>query len=191
MNKYITIILGVASLLSCHKPKPCKTNNSDFNKLYQSILISNNNFIEDETLDTEIHAYTFSVSTPQQICAIGYKSLPAISGQKYNMVLVDSLNNNVLFSINEIFNSTTTSYVSLTNTIELAPGIKYTINRIQENWNPYITNAIGRVLLTQNYDSLSFPYSNSEIQIYNTSFYSLGGPLYNIGIPYIDIIFKE
>lgn len=96
-----------------------------------------------------------------------------------------------MLSLNEIFSPTTTSYISLTNPVELTPGNNYTINRIQTNWNPYITNAIGRVLFTQNFDSLSFPYSNGIIKIHNTSFYSLGGPLYNIGIPYIDIVFKD
>lgn len=191
MKKYIYQFLALIIFSSCSKPNPCKTNKSDFNDLYNNILTSNNNTIEDDMMDTEIHAYTFSVTTPQEICAIGYKSWPAISNQKYNIVIIDSLNNNTLLSVNETFSPTTTSYISLTNPIELAPGNFYTINRIQTNWNPFITNTIGRMLFSQQMDSLNFPYTNGVISIHKSAFYSMGGPLYNIGIPYIDIVFKD
>lgn len=184
-------ILLIFSLFGCNKSKPCNTNKSSFNDLYVNTLTSNSNLTDWELIDTEIHAYTFSVTTPQEICAVGYRSLQAISNQKYHIVIIDSLNNNTLLSINENFSPTTTSYIFLSNTVTLSPGILYTINRIQTNWNPYISNTIGRVLTTPNLDSLNFPFSNGTLKIHNSSFYSMGGPAYNIGIPYIDIVFKD
>jgi hypothetical protein len=142
---------------------------------------------EDVSFDTEIHEYTFTLSADREVCKIGYQSQPGISSTPYLIEIVDNSNNVIIYSNNHTFSSTTTSYVTPTSTINLQSGLSYTIRRIQTNWKTDITFTIGRLARKNQMD---FPYSSGIMTITTADFYQRGGPLTELAVPYIDLIFK-
>jgi len=189
-NVLFLLIITTIGFLGCHKKNHCNSTNSSFNQLYESIHTNKPSLIDDFMMDLEVHAYTFSVSDTQEVCSIGYQAAPNMSSKNYKIVIIDSLSNTVLYSENHLFNSNNTSYVTPGISIKLLPGINYTINRIQLNWSPSITNTVGRVLYSNNL-SIPFPFSDGNITLVSSNFYGTGSPLLNFGVPFIDIVFKK
>jgi hypothetical protein len=189
MKKLILIL--VFGIISCtpddsNLPESdCDNSTSDFQTLYQNMLGSGH--MDKVTYDTEIHEYTFMLSSDQEVCEIGYQSQPGIATTPYVIEIVDNSTTNVVYSGSHIFSATGTSYVPPTSAIHLIAGTAYTIKRIQTNWGANIGNTIGR-LATQN--TMGFPYTNGTITITGSNFHQNGGPAIDYGVPYIDIIFK-
>jgi len=163
----------------------CDNSNSPFQSLFQSLITSGHT--DDVTFDTEIHEYTFTLSSNKEVCEIGYQSQPGIASTAYVIEIFDNLSSTVIYSDLHTFSSTGTSYVTPTSVINLQSGVSYTIKRIQTNWGSNFSNIIGR--LARN-NPMNFPYTNGIMTITNADFYQNGGPLTNLAVPYIDIILK-
>jgi hypothetical protein len=163
----------------------CNNSTSEFQSIFKNMLSSG--YEEDVSFDTEIHEYTFTLSADREVCKIGYQSQPGISSTPYLIEIVDNSKNVIIYSNNHTFSSTTTSYVTPTSTINLQSGLSYTIRRIQTNWKTDITFTIGRLARKNQMD---FPYSSGIMTITTADFYQRGGPLTELAVPYIDLIFK-
>lgn len=167
---------------------PCNSTNTIFNQLYTNVVAlpghQNNT-----TFDTEIHEYTFTFSQTKTICSIGYQSQPAIAATPYLMEIIDNTSNTVIYSGNHVFSSANTSYVSITPTLIVA-NQSYTIRRtiLLSNAGNQFANIIGRVV-HQPGALVSFPQSFGIMTITGANFYQNGGPLVNMGIPYIDFAY--
>ncbi len=164
---------------------PCDYSNSEFQTLYQSLISSG--YTDATSYDTEIHEYTFTLSENKEVCEIGYQSQPGIKSTPYIIEISDDQANSLIYSDSHVFSSNETSYVEPTSPIFLQAGISYTIRRIQTHWDGNIGNVIGRLARK---DSMNFPYTNGIVTITGANFYQNGGPLVDMGIPYIDLIFK-
>jgi hypothetical protein len=180
------------SLLSCEKDEPlnklpvaCNSSNSVFNQLYNNLVhISPNQ--NEVTMDSEIHSYSFEVSSSKTICKIGYQSLPTFYQTPYVIEIYDSTSNTLLYNGSHTFSYSFTSYVPITP-ITLIVGHSYTIRRIQTNWGGTIVNTIGRLVHDPN-GNITFPVTFGVLTITGSSFgYS---DTYNWAIPYIDIVFQ-
>lgn len=192
-NIGILIIIGL-TITSCSTGTspvpvpPCNSTNTIFNQLYTNVVAlpghQNTN-----TFDTEIHEYTFTLSQTKTICSIGYQSQPAIAATPYLMEIVDNNTNTVIYSGNHVFSSANTSYVSITPTLIVA-NQSYTIRRtiLLINAGNQFANIIGRVV-NQPGALVSFPQSFGIMTITGANFYQNGGPLVNMGIPYIDFAY--
>lgn len=144
--------------------------------------------VNDITFDTEIHEYTFQFSANKTICSIGYQSQPAIAAAPYLIQILDA-SNNIVYSSPHIFSSANTSYVPITPT-PIVANQSYTIRRtiLLSNAGNSFQNIIGRVV-RQNGALVSFPQTFGIMTITGANFYQNGGPLLNMGIPYIDIAY--
>lgn len=167
---------------------PCSSTNTIFNQLYANVvtLPGHQNNI---TFDTEIHEYTFTLSQNKTICSIGYQSQLAIAAVPYKMEIVDNNTNIVIYTGNHVFSSANTSYVSITPTPIIA-NQSYTIRRtmLLANAGNNFSNIIGRVV-HQPGALVSFPQTFGIMTITGANFYQNGGPLINMGIPYIDFAY--
>lgn len=167
---------------------PCTTTNTTFNQLYANVVVlpghQNTN-----TFDTEIHEYTFTLSQNKTVCSIGYQSQPATASVPYTMQIIDNNTNTPIYSGSHLFSSANTSYVSITPTA-LVANQSYTIRRtiLVANAGNNFANIIGRVV-NQPGALVSFPQSFGIMTITGANFYQNGGPLVNMGIPYIDIAY--
>jgi hypothetical protein len=168
-------------------PPPCSSVNTAFQQLYGNVVAlpghQNTN-----TFDTEKHEYTFMLSVNKTICSVGYQSQTAIAGTPYLIEILDA-SNNVIYAGNHVFSSVNTSYVSITPTAIIA-NQQYTIRRtiLLVNAGNAFINIIGRVV-NQPGALVSFPQSFGIMTITGANFYQNGGPLVNMGIPFIDFAY--
>ena len=188
--KRIVILLSVFSIVGCgddEKPIPCDITSSEFQTIFQSMI--NSGHTDEVTYDTEIHEYTFTLSANREVCEIGYQSQPAISSTPYLIEILDNSNATTIYSNNHTFSSTTTSYVTPAVIVNLQSGVSYTVRRkilLNDAGNQF-GNIIGRIASNS---PMSFPYANGVMAITGADFYQNGGPLTNLGIPYIDLILR-
>lgn len=195
MKNYIGLfaLLICFSLINigCHKPTGCSTNDSLFRQLFSNVKNSNPNYVDIITMDTKIHAYTFTVSSQKEVCFIGYQSYSGLDQIHYKIVIMDSVNNSTIYSNNHLFSSGQVSYISPSQVITFLPGKEYTINRVQNN-NVSLAELTGRLLHNNNL-SLPFPFINGDLTITGSNFYdnTTSGNLQSYGIPYIELIFKQ
>lgn len=165
----------------------CVATNSIFGQLYDN-LATTSGYQDKIFMDTEIHAYTFTLNNQQEVCKIGYQSQTDIATVPYLMEIVDNSTSLVVYSGSHVFSDTNTSYVTPNSTVILQANTSYTIKRIQSNWAPFISSTIGRVV--ENRQGMSFPYNFNGMTISSTNFYQNGGPVPNFAVPYIDLVFR-
>ncbi|MCK0145494.1 hypothetical protein MWU78_07560 [Arenibacter sp. F26102] len=183
----IILILGIVSCTPDDGDPTvfCDNSTSEFQTLYQNMISAGHT--DNVTYDTEIHEYTFMLSTTKEVCEIGYQSQTGIAATPYVIEIVDNTTANTIYTGSHTFTATGTSYVTPTVAINLQAGISYTVKRIQTNWGANIGNTIGRLATT---NTMSFPYTNGIMTITGSNFHQNGGPAIDFGVPYIDIIFK-
>ena len=188
--KLYVVLLCVFSIVGCgddDEPILCDNTSSEFQTIFQSMISSGHT--DQVTYDTEIHEYTFTLSANREVCEIGYQSQPAISSTPYLIEILDNSTTTTIYSNNHTFSSTTTSYVTPAVTVNLQSGISYTVRRtiLLSNAGNQFGNIIGRIARNS---PMSFPYSNGIMTITDADFYQNGGPLTNLGVPYIDLILR-
>lgn len=201
--QFVVLFFAAILVFSCTKnegdtkpldPKPeCITINSQFNNLYAGLLASTTNPIYQNliTYDSEIHSYTFEVSSNQTICSVGYQSQLAIANIPYVIEIFDVSANQIIYSGSHIFSATSTSFVTLNIPVNLAATRSYIIKRIQSNYAPIsISSTIGRVATNVTGAPLSLPFSNGILKITGTKLYQNAAVVTNQYLPYIDIVFK-
>ena len=167
----------------------CDTTNTIFNQLYNNVLSTPPN-VEEVTMDSDLHAYTFEVTSPATICKIGYRSQPTFEAFPYLIEIYNNSTNSLAYSGNHTFSSSNTEYVSITPVV-LTVGNSYTIKRIQNNLTNDLTILLGRVVGPQpdSGGQLNFPYTFGNLTITGSSFEANAGSD-NYLLPYIDIVFE-
>jgi hypothetical protein len=171
----------------------CDDTNTEFKQLYNQTVASsilNHDIIN---YDSEIHSYTFEVTTAKTICSVGYQSQPALSTTPYIIEVWDvtSTTPAMVGTVTSMFSSTTTSYVPFTTPIILTVGNIYQVKRIQTNWGTDISNTVGRMVCTVTGAPIStFPFTFGSLKITGSSLYQNAGTQTDWAIPYIDIVFE-
>lgn len=188
--KYIVIFSGIAIYaLSCTQEKDelleCDPNYSEFKNIFEGTLASGH--VDEVTMDTEIHEYTFNLSTAKELCMVGYQSIAGMETTPYLIQIVDLSTNAVIYGESNTFSSVETAYVLPSGPVYFQAGVDYTISRTQTNWGTNIGNTIGRVARK---DTMDFPYSMDGMTITTSNFHQNGGPSVDFGLPFIDLIFK-
>ena len=190
---HLSLAILILAVTGCNKNDDSVSKgtgtNSDFDQLYMNYA-SSSAYKDERKMDAEVHAYTFQVSRAHTIYQIGYQSEPAISTTPYLMEIYDSTSARLLYSGAHTFSPTATSYVSIAP-VAVMPGHKYIVRRIQTNWGSILSNAIGRIL---DYKTPSraaarsiFPTTVGDLTVSGSIFYGKAGPIYELGLPYIDL----
>ena len=186
--KIYVILISFIFIFGCNeedKLDSCNNSTSEFHSIFKNMTTSGHKDIE--TFDTEVHEYSFTLTANKEICKIGYQSQPGVASTAYLIEIIDNSSNVIIYSNNHTFSSTTTSYATPSLPVNLQSGISYTIKRIQLNWGSNIGNTIGRI---SSKSPMDFPYSNGIMTITSANFYQNGGPLTDLGVPYIDLLLK-
>ena len=191
-----TFIIGPSCGSSVPTPvvvtPPCPTANTLFQQLFTATATANPTFTDQTSIDLLIHEYTFKANINETICSIGYQGNAVLYANSlpYTIDIVDVATNTVIYTGNHLFNSTSTSYVSITPT-NLIANQSYTIRRKipAGGYMGNISNTTGR-LLSFTAASGAFPATFGALTIISSNFYGSGGPIPNAAIPYIDIVFQ-
>ena len=170
----------------------CNTTNTFFQQQYNALLGNVANYTESNTMDLSTHEYSFKVGIGSYtICKVGYQGNSALQAANipYTIEIADA-SNTILFSGSHVFASNTTDYFSITP-VTLIAGQVYTIRRTINNSTVPLSNTIGRII-QKNSGTMNFPYTTGAgaFTITASNFYGRGGPVPNIGIPFIDIVFQ-
>ncbi|MDN3677451.1 hypothetical protein QWY90_08980 [Flavobacterium paronense] len=195
----VTVLLITATLVigpSCTSPQAsapagCNTGLSPFKTLWSDVVTAHPAYTDSNTMDLDVHEYTFTLNANQTVCSIGYQGNANLytASVPYTIEIYNNTDATMVYSGNIIFNSNSTDYHSV-NGISLLAGKSYSIRRIVSNYLGNVINTTGRMLsfTTGN----PFPVTSNGMTITSSNFYSLGtpGPDSNIGIPYIDLIFE-
>lgn len=172
-------------------PAPaCSTSNTLFQQIYNNVASTTGN-TDVVTYDNNVHEYNFRVSVNKIICSVGYQSLPAVVSQLYKIEIIDNTTTATLYNNSSTFSSSATSYVSVPN-ITVIPGHDYTIRRTLTNDLSIITNTVGRMAKSSSNPTITFPNTVGDLTITSSSFYQSGSTptVFNLGIPFIDIVFQ-
>jgi hypothetical protein len=183
---FIFFLVSVA-LISCKKGK-FKTNDSDFQNIYNSLIKSKHD--ADITWDAEVHSYNFVLSENKSITSIGYQSQPELNSTDYIIEILNNTDSSVVYSGSHQFSSNELSYVVPNNLINLQSGVHYTINRIQTNWGQYITETVGHLVHTEQSD---YPLNYGVLTITESKFHDYGSMSSwqkFKGLPRIDIVLE-
>lgn len=187
-NLLLTISIVVYAI-SCTQDKDelleCDPSYSEFKNIYESLIVGGH--IDGDWIDTEIHEYSFNVSSARELCMIGYQSQSGMESTPYLMQIIDNSTNSIIYGDSKTFSSIETSYIIPQAPVHFQPGVNYTVRRTQTDWGTNIANTIGRVAIK---DSMEFPYSADGMTITNSDFYQTGGPSPDFAVPFIDLVFK-
>ena len=191
MKKIIKIVTLLLVLNGCSSENKsvnsCNETNSTFNQLYNSVVLTH---FDGFGYAREVHSYNFEVLSNKTICKIGYQSRASMSTVPYLIEIIDNTSNTTLYSENNIFSSTSTSYIAITP-ILLTVGHSYTIKRIQVNWGSNFGDPEGRVV-SDAVGDINFPITYGELRITGGASYDLNNPVQdNQKIPYIDLVFEN
>ncbi len=195
LNLFGIALIGLMSLLnsgcgsSSTDPTPCSTTGTYFQAIYSNTTAAAGN-TDMVTYDSEIHEYSFRLSSNKTVCSVGYQSQPAIASLPYTIELRDSTTNTTVFSISSTFSSSATSYVSVPSNPVLTTGHVYTLKRIITSYGGLITNTVGRMAISTSFTPLSFPTSSGNMSIIGSKYYQNATAVSDVGIPFIDIVFK-
>ncbi len=183
------ISLTIHSGCNPNNPNPnCSSSNTVFNQLYNNQLSNNTDYQDVNSVDLEIHSYTFNVSSAQTICKIGYQGNAAATSP-YTIRIRNAANNQIIYTGSFTFSNTQTSYVNV-GPIALQPGINYKIER-ELNSQSNFANLTGRIMRRDSaVSNVSFPITNGVLTITSSSFSGMGGPIVDAYLPYIDIVFQ-
>lgn len=183
------IALTIHSGCNPNNPNPnCSSTNTVFNQLYNNHLTNNSNYQDVNSVDLEIHSYTFNVSTAQTICKIGYQG-NAGATSPYTIRIRNAANNQIIYTGNFTFSNTQTSYVNV-GPINLQPGVTYIIERELTSQSNF-ANLTGKIIRDNSAAGpVSFPITNGMLTITSSSFSGMGGPIVDYYLPYIDIVFQ-
>ncbi|ESU29922.1 hypothetical protein FLJC2902T_04030 [Flavobacterium limnosediminis JC2902] len=175
----------------------CDVGNTTFQQMYSSLAVASSSH-ELVTMDSEIHEYSFTLSSSKTICSIGYQSVHSDPAIPYIIEIENNDTNIVLYSGTHIFSQTATSYVAPTSTISLLPNVSYSIRRIQTNWDGDAYNVCGRLI--ESYDNLNtisvLPISLNGMTVTGSKFSDVSDATNGPGdidfiLPYIDIVFEN
>lgn len=195
----VPVIIIAAALFatgsSCTTPTPpppaatCNNANSQFNQLFNFAKTTMAGSTDVNTMDLLTHEYTFMPIVNQVVCQVGYQgnSILFANNIPYTIEIANSANV-ILYSGNHIFQSTVTDYKNI-GPVSLIAGQSYTIRRTVTNYMGNLNTTQGR-MLSFNVPANHFPVINNGLTISASNFYGTGGPVPNIGIPYIDIVFQ-
>jgi hypothetical protein len=168
--------------------QPCDIQLSLLNLLDDKALARTATALNVNTWMSDVHQYTFSVTTTYKICQIGYSGNAALfTGNKpYKIEIIKEADGTVIYTGSHKFNSGAIDYQSITK-LPLLANIKYIVRRTAIGYSDPIETQ-GKVITIPS--ATYFPITNVLYTIHGSSNLVNGKGVDNAGIPYIDLVFE-
>ena len=146
-------------------------------------LLTNQGYLEDFTMSTEVHEYTFSLNQPATVCSIGYQGFDS---EPYLMQILDA-EGNILFSQEMTFSFTSQENIAI-DPINLGAGQSYTVRRTKEVYET--TDELNGYIIFEEGMNTTFPIEYNNFTIESADFYGGDGPFPNAALPRISLGFN-
>jgi hypothetical protein len=188
----VSAVLATGSSCTSVPPPPavtCDVTNTKFKQLFTFAKTTMAGSVDVTTMDLLTHEYTFTPTANEVICKVGYQgnSILFANNIPYTIEIVNSANA-IMYTGNHVFQSTAIDYKTI-GPVNLTAGQSYTIKRTVTNYMSNLATTTGR-MLSFNLPANHFPVTNNGLTITASNFSGAGGPVPNIGIPYIEIVFQ-
>ncbi len=158
----------------------CETLNSPIVQLFSSLVSNTTDYIDEpEWMDLETHEYNVTINVSGEICSIGYQNPSTYTGD----YLMEIIGPNGTYAGVHTFSQTATEYISIPP-IQVNAGDTFTIRRTIQTYTN-LNETVGRMIRRTNSANIAFPINLGNTTINSSNFYGAGGPVPNIGIPYI------
>ena len=193
-TRIISFILAATFLISCSDDDNDSTNNvckEVDSGISQGLITAFSNVAgyDDlpEYMDLETHQYTIKINTDGEICSIGYRNPSTYTGS-YTMEISNVTSGNNYTGVHS-FSQSATSYVSITP-ITVQSGDVIKVKRTILPGYGLLNKTIGRIFRKSDFTNVPYPITAGNVEFLSSDFYGAGGPVPNIGQPYITLGFK-
>src|SRR5690554_50430 len=183
-------ILSLFALSSCDNDDDLTNNVCD--DAYVNIAItdafSTANGYDDhpESMDLETHEYRMVINADGEICSVGYQNPSTWTGDYLIEVINET--SQASYSGTHSFSQAHLDYQSITPVTVSSGDIIKVMRTILNSTS--LNETVGRIFRKSDYSDVPYPITVGNIEFLSSNFYGNGGPVLNIGQPYIPIGFK-
>ncbi|MCX7551597.1 hypothetical protein [Xanthomarina sp. F2636L] len=194
MKKFKTFaILSVISLFvlsSCDNDDDMTNNVCDDSYVNTAITnaFSTANGYDDlpEYMDLKTHQYRIKINADGEICSVGYQNPSSWTGD-YVIEIINETSS-ASYSGTHSFSQTQLDYQIITPVAVSAGDIIKVMRTISNNTS--LNETVGRVLRKSDFTDVPYPITQGNVEFLSSNFYGSGGPVPNLGQPYIPLGFK-
>jgi len=141
-----------------------------------------------EFMDLETHEYEVRINANGQICSVGYQNPSTYSGG-YTIEIINNTTQSIPpYSGTHTFSQTSLQYQTITP-VTVTVGDFITVRRTILPGYTNSNQTLGRVFRRTDLSDVPYPVTVGLVQMQGSVFYGAGGPVTNIGQPYIGLGF--
>lgn len=139
-----------------------------------------------EFMDLKTHQYRIKINADGEICSVGYQNPSTWTGN-YIIEIINETSN-ASYSGTHSFSQAQLDYQSVTP-VAVSSGDIIKVMRTISN-NTSLNETVGRILRKSNFTNVPYPIIQGNVEFLSSDFYGSGGPVPNLGQPYIPLGFK-
>ncbi len=187
MKKSILLLLLLT--LSCHvkDPKNAVCDTSFVDTAITTTFSATNGYDNlAEFMDLKTHQYRVKININGEICSVGYQNPSTWTGS-YTIEVINETTN-MSYSGVHTFPQAQLAYQNITP-VAVNSGDVIKVMRTILN-NTTLNETVGRILRKSDFSNVPYPLTQGNVVFLSSNFYGSGGPVPNIGQPYITLGFK-
>ncbi|TYB79879.1 hypothetical protein ES674_01405 [Bizionia myxarmorum] len=139
-----------------------------------------------EYMDLETHQYRMKINANGEICSVGYQNPSTWTGSY--LIVIKNETTSLQTSAIRSFSQAQLEYKSITPLV-VNSGDIVSVERTIFGYTS-ISETVGRILRKSDYTDVPYPIVQGNVEFLSSNFYGAGGPVPNIGQPYIPVGFR-
>lgn len=139
-----------------------------------------------EYMDLKTHEYRVKINADGEICSVGYQNPSTWTGDYIIEVINET--SSASYSGTHSFSQTQLDYQSISPVAVSAGDIIKVMRTISNNTS--LNETVGRILRKSDFTDVPYPITQGNVEFLSSNFYGSGGPVPNLGQPYIPLGFK-
>lgn len=187
----LLFIVGLFTITACstNNPQPVSVCDESFGTNALTSVFSAANGYDNlpEYMDLKTHQYRVKINANGEICSVGYQNPSAWSGN-YIIEIINETTN-ASYSGTHSFSQTQVDFQSITPVAVNSGDVVKVMRTIVNNTN--LNETVGRILRKADFSNVPYPITHGNMEFLSSDFYGSGGPVPNIGQPYIPLGFKS
>lgn len=183
------LILGILLITSCDPDNDPSNNFCDTDYVSTPItnIFSVANGYDDlaEYMDLETHEYRIKIYADGEICSVGYQNPSNFTGSYHFKIINETTNQQT--AVNHSFSQANLEYKYISTLVVNAGDIIKVSRTIFGHTS--LNQTVGRILRPADFSAVPYPIAIGNVEFLSSNFYGAGGPVPNLGQPYIPLGF--